>query len=399
LRVSVRDPVVCIVGAGPAGLVIAHLLRRAKVPFVVLERQEGDELRARVKAGMIEHRTVELLARNGLADTILERGTRVGSCEFRADGEAFAFDYAALCGGRGHYIYPQHELVGDWAEALLEAGGDLRFGVRVTAVEQRDDHVAVSALVASTGATTTIDCEVAACCDGAASSFTSAAARVSLVHPFRWLTLMAAVPPSSSGTIYGLHRRGFAGQMHRSPTMSRFMLEVPVGEAFDSWPDDRIWAELEDRLGAAGRPPIERGDFIERDILDHRVHVSEPMQDGLVFLAGDAAHLITPAGGKGMNIAIQDAAELAAGLWDRYGKQNDGLRLERYSDTRLPRIWRHQEFSNLMLSLFKATPGPDDGHAGETGFSYGLRRARLDLVLNDPAFSRWFAQAYVGIDG
>jgi p-hydroxybenzoate 3-monooxygenase len=170
--------------------------------------------------------------------------------------------------------------------------------------------------------------------------------------------------------------------MHRSSTLSRFTLEVPAGEGFESWPDVRIWAELQDRLAAAGRPPIETGAFVERDILDHRVRVCEPMQNGRVFLAGDAAHLITPAGGKGMNIAIQDALELAAGVCDRYGARNDGHRLARYFQTRLPQVWRQQEFSNLMLSLFKAGNAAESDDAGATSFLYGLGRARLDLVLN-----------------
>jgi p-hydroxybenzoate 3-monooxygenase len=130
---GLRDPVVCVVGAGPAGLVTAQLLHQAGISFVLLERQQADQLRVRVKAGMIEHRTVELLARHGLAEPIVRGGLRVGQCEFRADGQAFLLDYAALCGGRAHYIYPQHELVADWARELVALGGDVRFGVQVTA--------------------------------------------------------------------------------------------------------------------------------------------------------------------------------------------------------------------------------------------------------------------------
>ena len=135
--------------------------------------------------------------------------------------------------------------------------------------------------------------------------------------------------------------------------------------------------------------------IIERDILDHRVQVCDPMQHGRVFLAGDAAHLITPAGGKGMNMAVQDAVELAGGLNERYGERRDGRRLSRYTQTRLPAVWRHQEFSSLMLSLFNAGAA---GGAGGRDFSYGLRRARLDLIVSDPEFSRWFARAYAGVD-
>jgi p-hydroxybenzoate 3-monooxygenase len=314
------------------------------------------------------------------------------------DGQALVLDYAALCGGRGHYIYSQQELVSDWVEQLLAAGGDLRFGVEVTHVEQRDDCAVVTAAVAATGATSLIECEVVACCDGAASAFSGSFEAASVLHPFRWLTLIAAAPPASKGTIYGIHPRGFAGQMHRSATMTRFMLEVPVGDGLVDWPDERIWAELQDRLRVTNRPPLVQGEFVERDLLDHRVRVCQPMQHGRLFLAGDAAHLITPAGGKGMNIAIQDAVELATGLCDRYGQRNDDQRLTHYSRTRLPDVWRQQEFSNLMLSLFNAGAVIDNRDVAGKTFSYGLRRARLDQVLNDPNYSHWFAHAYVGID-
>jgi p-hydroxybenzoate 3-monooxygenase len=380
-----------IVGAGPAGLVIGHVLQRAGIAFVVLERQDSDALRSRVKAGMIEHRTLELLKRHGLAGPILERGSRMGMCEFRADGQSFILDYAALCGGVGHYIYPQHELVGDWAEQLAAAGGEIRFGVRVTGAAQGDEGVQVSA-VDATGKTLSLDCDVLACCAGASNLLGADMAGASIDYPFRWLTMIADAPPSTPGTIYGLHRNGFAGQMHRSRAITRFMLEVPAGQTYEQWPDERIWSALTERLAASGRPPLQRGDFLERDVLDHRVRVCDTMQNGRLFFAGDAAHLITPAGGKGMNMAIQDAVELASGLCERYGPANDGNRLARYTQTRLPSIWRHQEFSNLMLSLFHRGP------AGAQAFSYGLRRARLDLIVNDPGYSRWFAHAYVGIN-
>jgi p-hydroxybenzoate 3-monooxygenase len=268
----------------------------------------------------------------------------------------------------------------------------------VTRVEQRDECAVVSAVVAATGAVLSVECEVVACCDGAASAFGAGFEVATVVHPFRWLTLIAAAPPSSEGTVYGLHPRGFAGQMHRSATMTRFMLEVPPGDGLDDWPDERIWVELQDRLRVANRPPLAQGELVERDILDHRVRVCQPMQHGRLFLAGDAAHLITPAGGKGMNMAIQDAIELAAGLCDRFGRRNDDRRLAHYSRTRLPSIWLQQEFSNLMLSLFNAGAGLDNQDATGRAFSYGLRRARLGQVLNAASYSQWFARAYVGID-
>jgi p-hydroxybenzoate 3-monooxygenase len=387
-----RAPLVGIVGAGPAGLVVAHVLQRAGISFVLFERQGADELRVRVKAGMIEHRTVLLLERHGLAQPILERGSRIGTCEFRTDGDSVFLDYARLCGGVGHYIYPQHLLVGDWAEQVVAAGGDVRFGVRVTQVRQTGRGAEILAVDAA-GNAVTVDCDVVACCDGATGVLSAGMHDASIAYPFRWLTLIAKAPPSTAGTVYGLHRSGFAGQMHRSETMTRFMLEVPVGDGYDEWPDDRIWSALEERLAAAGRPSVVQGELLERDVLDHRVRVCDSMQDGRLFYVGDAAHLITPAGGKGMNMAIQDAAELASGLCERFGQPSDGSRLARYSQTRLPQVWRHQEFSNLMLGLFTAG-GPE----GREPFAYGLRRSRLDQIVNDPLYSLWFARAYVGID-
>jgi p-hydroxybenzoate 3-monooxygenase len=285
-------------------------------------------------------------------------------------------------------------LVADWAEQLVAAGGDMKFGVVATGIEQSEDGAVVRAVRGPAREPVTVECEAVVVGDGAASVLAADAPAVSAVHPTRWLTLIAAAAPSTAGAIYGLHAHGFAGQFHRSATMTRFMLEIPLGEDYSQWNDDRIWAELEQRLAAAGRPPVRRGEFIERDILDHRVRVCDPMQHGRVFLAGDAAHLITPAGGKGMNIAIQDAVELASGLSQRYGEHGNGRRLASYSQTRLPKVWQHQEFSNLMLSLFNAGAGSDGGK----DFSYGLRRARLDLIVSDPQFSRWFAHAYAGVD-
>jgi p-hydroxybenzoate 3-monooxygenase len=404
-----RDTVVCVVGAGPAGLVVAHLLEQAGISCVVLERQDATGLRARVKAGLIELRTVELLEPHGLAGTIVERGARNGVCEFRADGEGFVLDYGALCGGRGHYVYPQQELVGDWAESLIARGGEIRFGVRAVGVAHDTERAVVTAVSAS-GETTTIRCEAVACCHGAASEpvvtgdDAGGVATLGVVYPFRWLTLIAATPPSPERTIYGLHPRGFAGQMRRAATMTRYMLEVPAFDGVDDWPDDRVWPELQRRLAVADRPPLREGSLVEKDVLDLRVRVQEPMQLGRVFFAGDSAHLITPAGGKGMNLAIQEAVELAAGLVDRYGGANAGSRLEGYSEMRLPVVWRYQEFSNLMLTLLHAG-GPLDepgsaagGSRNDAAFAYRLRRARLERLLDDPQFSRWFAHAYAGVD-
>jgi p-hydroxybenzoate 3-monooxygenase len=387
---------VCIVGAGPAGLVLAHILHQSNIPFVILEREQSGELRSRTKAGLIEQRTVAALRPFGLSGTITERGGRNGICEFRIDGEVIVCDYgAASDDGQGHYIYAQHELVGDWADALVAKGGQIRFGVKVIDVAENETNVQVRAVTLANGEPFTVRAEVVVACDGAGSVVARAAGfeTFEIAHPFRWLAVIAAIAPPSPRTVYALHPRGFAGQFRRSATSTRYYLEVPVADRLADWPDERIWAELEERMTIAHQSSLVRGDLIERDFLDLRVRVREPMQLGRIFLAGDAAHMVTPAGAKGMNLAIQDAIELAAGLCERYGDAADGNRLGNYTASRLPEIWRYQEFSSWMLSILHAGPA---GQTDKQDFVHRLRRARLDRMINDPVYARWFGRAYSG---
>jgi p-hydroxybenzoate 3-monooxygenase len=192
--------------------------------------------------------------------------------------------------------------------------------------------------------------------------------------------------------------------MQRGPELTRFMLEVPRTDTIAEWPDDRIWAELQQRLHADGEPALAQGPFVERDVLDLRVRVIEPMHDRRLYLAGDAAHLITPAGGKGMNLAIQDALELGLALRERYANDPQGNCLADYSNRRLPAIWRTQEFSNWMLTLLHAGMSQSDSSApnrrsGEPSeFAYRLRRARLQELITNPQLRGWFAHAYAGVD-
>jgi len=392
---------VCIVGAGPAGLVLALILLESGVPCLVLERLDEAAFRnRRAGAGMIEHRTVQLLDEHGLAEQILAHGGANNVCEFRFEGQAFVLEYGSLTGGRGHFIYAQHELVRALADRFIAGGGDIRFGVHVSGLEQSTEGAIVSG--AAGGEAVRVGCEFVAGCDGARSAVLCAMRDASVIerqHPFRWLTLLADAAPSKPRTLYGFHARGFAGQMRRGPTLTRFMLEVPRGDSIEDWPDERIWPELQERLEAAGEPALSRGTFIGRDVLDLRVRVVEPLHQGHVFLTGDAGHLITPAGGKGMNLAIQDAIELGLGLKEKYRHERD-RRLRDYTATRLPAIWRTQQFSNWMLSLLHASvsqPAPQEPE-GSRDFRYQLRRARLQELIDDPNLSRWFAHAYAGVD-
>jgi p-hydroxybenzoate 3-monooxygenase len=391
---------VAIIGAGPAGLVVALRLLQSNVSCVVVERLASNALTARAKAGMIEHRSVEALKPSGLAAPILEQGGTNGLVEFRAHGRGRVFEYAALTGGRGHFVYPQHLLVRAWADRLVAGGGHVRWSCEAMGIEHADDPTRRTTLYVkkSDGQGLAIDCDAVVLASGAgASLIPSGVVSHEHAHPFRWLTTMIEMAPLSRHTVYAPHARGFAAQVPRSPTQARYYLEIPAADALADWDEERIKAELELRLDVVGRG-ITRSPIVERDLVDLRVRVREPMQQGSVFLAGDAAHLITPAGGKGMNLAIQDALELAEGLIEQQGGSAE--RLSRYSEVRLPAIWRAQEFSNLMLSLHSGGSLRLGGGltASSVSFNRKLHAAQLDRLFDDRVFARWFAHNYAGVD-
>jgi p-hydroxybenzoate 3-monooxygenase len=385
-----------IVGCGPAGLVLAHLLRDAGISFVVVERHTRADVAGHPKAGMIEYRTVELLRRVGIAGRLIDFTVENGRCEFRTPHASVVLDYGALADGRPHYVFPQHELVAQLCGPLVDSGADVRFATSVVGLEQ--DSNGVDLLVADATGEGRIRCEVAVGCDGVRSVTSTAipGARIREEElPVRWLALIGRAPPIVGHTIYSAHPRGFAGHMRRGPTHTRYYLEVPVSDTIDDWPEARMREELTVRLGLTDE--LAGVGLVDPSLVDLRMRMMEPMQHGRVFVAGDAAHLITPAGGKGMNLAIQDAVELAAGLIERFGPRGDGSRLGRYSETRLPQIWKTQAFSAWMLRLILARF--DDGSApGPMAFTGGIRDGWVTALQYDPLLARWFAHAYAGVD-
>jgi p-hydroxybenzoate 3-monooxygenase len=397
---STRDDVttVAIVGAGPAGLVAAHILQREGIDFIVLERHAQSDMGSMAKAGAIDYRTVEALRAVGIVDSILQFEETNYCCEFRTPDESVVFDYGTMTGGRPHYVYPQHELVARLRDALVALGGNIRFGVEVTGVDRDDDGVTLS-VVDEAGEGATIQCQVVAGCDGARGVIAGALLGCQVVEqllPVRWLAVLGTTAPLEPHTIYAAHPRGFAGQMRRLPWLTRFYLEIPATDTIADWPETRVREELTTRLLVPGK--LDDVEFIEPSLVDLRMKMTTPMQDGRVFVAGDAAHVITPAGGKGMNLAIQDAVELALGFIERFGSLDNGDRLERYSDTRLPAIWRTQAFSRWMLRLILA--GSDDATDKSDGISFGagLRQGWISALQHDPTLARWFAYAYAGVD-
>lgn len=389
---------VAIVGAGPAGLVAAHLLHRAGIDFVLLERHARSEMEMLAKAGSMDYRTVELLKAVGVAPSILRFDHTNYCCEFRTPEERVVFDYGTLTGGRPHYVYPQHELVGRLCDALVTVEGDVRFGTEVTALTRDDDGITLSTNDA-VGEAGSIRCQAVAGCDGARGVIAGSLRDCRVVEqslPVRWLAVLGTTAPLEPHTIYAAHPRGFAGQMRRLPMLTRFYLEVPASDAIADWPESRIRDELTIRLIVPGR--LDDVQFIEPSLVDLRMRMTTPMQDGNVFVAGDAAHLITPAGGKGMNLAIQDAVELAEGFIERFGEDRNGARLSRYSETRLPHIWRTQAFSRWMLRLILAGSDEAVDQSDSNTFGAGLRQGWISAFQHDPTLARWFAYAYAGVD-
>jgi len=381
-----------IVGAGPAGLLIANLLQQRGIDCIVVDKFTREQIHARARAGFIEWRNKLLLERAGLAERMLSEGSAHRRCEFRTVEGSFVLDYASLAGGRMHWVYPQQELVSDLTDSFLSGGGDIRFGLACLDVL---DHAAPVALCedATTGEQQRLECDVLAGCDGfhgavRASFPDGALAGAAMDHPFQWLTILAAAPPSSEHVIYAVHPRGYAAHMMRTPTVSRYYLQCGFDDSVDDWPPERVWSELRTCL-AFDRHPLVEGPLLERSMLSLRSVVFEPMQYRNTLLAGDAAHIITPCGGKGMNLALQDAVAFVELVERRLG--GDEAALDEYTPRRLPDIWRAQEFSHWFLHMLNIYESSD-----ESGFLQGLAAARLRSLEHHPEAAAHFATGYVG---
>lgn len=387
---STTETTVAIVGAGPAGLMLANLLQRRGVPTVVVERYTREQVVTRARAGLLERRTVELLDRIGLSDRLRAEGTVHHGCEFRSGGENFFLDYSAHYGGVPQWVYPQQEVVSDLLDAYEKGGGDVRFRTHATEVRWAGDRAEVDCADG-----TALHAEFVAGADGQhgatrASVPSEGVAEHFMQHEFRWLTLLAQAPPSAEHTVYAQHERGFAGHLLRSADVTRFHLQVPFEDSVEDWPDERIWHELRLRLAKPGWT-LHEGEIFSKNMLEMQSRVSEPMRHGRAFLLGDAAHIITPSGGKGMNLAIADAYELDRSL-ARYRSTADESSLDRYSQRRLPDVWKAQEFSHALIHMMHTYPAGSP----EADFRQKLQQSRLWQLRHSPAHARTFAESYIG---
>jgi p-hydroxybenzoate 3-monooxygenase len=381
-----------IIGAGPAGLVLAHLLHLQGIESVVLEARDRAYVQQRVRAGVLEQNTVDLLRAAGVSERLDREGIVHHGIELRFDGEGHRIAMSDLTGGRAIWIYGQQEVVKDLIAAREATGAPLHFEVSDVEVHDVDGTAPSISYKTVDGVAETLECDVIAGCDGFHGICRPAvgAERLRVAereYPFGWLGILADVAPSTDELIYAYHDRGFAMHSLRSPTLSRLYLQVDPSDDIANWPDDRIWEELHNRFEAPGWSLTE-GPIIEKGITPMRSFVAAPMRRGRLFLAGDAAHIVPPTGAKGLNLAVNDVRVLADALVAWYA-DGSTTGLDAYSDTCLHRVWRVQDFSTYMTTLLHRLDGDD--------FDAGLQRARLRYVTTSEAAARSLAENYVGL--
>jgi p-hydroxybenzoate 3-monooxygenase len=382
-----------IVGAGPAGLTLAHLLHREGIEAVVLENRSREYVENRIRAGVIEHAIARLLVDVGAGERLLREGIVHHGIELQFAGERHRIALSDLTGGRTIVIYGQTELVKDLVRLRLDAGLPLHFEVEDVSLHDIDsDRPGIR--FRHDGAEQELQCDIVAGCDGyhGVSRPTIPAAHLreySREYPFGWLGILAAVAPSSDELVYAHDERGFALLSLRSPELSRLYVQCRPDEDVAEWPDDRIWEELQARLGLDGWTLAE-GPVLEKGVTGMRSYVAEPMRHGRLFLAGDAAHIVPPTGAKGLNLALHDVQLLSDAIVSWYATGSETL-LDGYSDACLRRVWRAEHFSYWMTSMLHRVD--DDG-----AFGFQLQLSQLRYVTTSEAAATSLAENYVGLE-
>jgi p-hydroxybenzoate 3-monooxygenase len=382
---------VAIVGAGPAGLVLSLLLNQAGIESVVLEDRDRAYVEHRVRAGVLEQGTVELLDHIGVSERLRREGLVHRGIELRFEGRGHRIPLSDLTGGRAITIYGQQEVVKDLIGARLERGGQILFEVADVTLHDLTSSPVVR--FQHEGQAHELRCAIVAGCDGfhGVSRDSIPSGKLTTYqreYPFAWLGILAAVAPSTEELIYAYHERGFALHSLRSPEVSRLYVQVRPDEEIEAWPDERIWQELRRRLARDDGWSLRDGPVIEKGIAAMRSFVVEPMQYGRLFLAGDAAHIVPATGAKGLNLAVNDVRVLAGALtaWFRTGETE---LIEQYSATCLRRVWRAEHFSWWMTSMLHRQPEGDP-------FQHRLQLAQLHEVTTSTAAATMLAENYVG---
>jgi p-hydroxybenzoate 3-monooxygenase len=380
-----------IVGAGPAGLMLAHLLHLEGIDSVVIEDRSRDHVEARIRAGVLEQGTADLLVETGVGGRMQRDGEVHAGIGIQFDGERHRIDLEELV-GKAIVIYGQTEIVKDLIEARLDTDRPLLFEVGdVTLSDLETERPRLSFV--HEGHRQELECDVIAGCDGfhgvcRPSIPPAVLTEFSREYPFGWLGILAAVPPSVDEVCYCAHERGFALLSLRTRELSRYYVQCTPDEDLSLWPDERIWEELQLRVGLEGWTLAE-GPILEKGVTGMRSYVVEPMQYGRLFLAGDAAHIVPPTGAKGLNLAIGDVRQLAEMIVDWYRSGDDAV-LERYSAACLRRVWRAEHFSWWMTTMLHLPPDEDP-------FGYRLRLSQLRYVTGSTPAATSLAENYVGL--
>jgi p-hydroxybenzoate 3-monooxygenase len=384
---------VAIIGAGPSGLLLGALLHKAGIDAVILEQRSPDYVLGRIRAGVLEQVTVDLLERAGVAERLHAEGLVHGGIELSFGGSRHRIDMAGLTGGKHVVVYGQTEVTRDLMHDRETAG--LRTIYEAQGVKPHGfDGMRPSVSYVHGGAAHTIECDFIAGCDGYHGVSRASVPPGSLqtferVYPFGWLGVLSETPPVSPELIYTNHERGFALCSMRSLTRSRYYVQCPLENKVESWSDEAFWNELRRRLDPAAAETLVTGPSIEKSIAPLRSFVAEPMRFGRLFLAGDAAHIVPPTGAKGLNLATADVGYLSRALAEHYADKSDAG-IDAYSQRCLRRIWRAERFSWWFTGLMHKFP--------ETGeFGRKMQAAELDYLVNSQAASTALAENYVGL--
>ena len=383
-----------IIGAGPAGLLLALLLQRRGVDSMIIEARERTLIEATIRAGILEQSTVDLMTDLGVGDRVNRDGVVHNGAILRFEGRDHRIDFGELTGGRVATLYPQHEVLKDLIAAVLDRGCEIRFGCRVFAIADVTTAQPGIRYTDPAGAMCELRCDIVVGADGsygAARKAIPAEARqdFSRIYPFGWFGILCEAPPSSDELIYARHERGFALISSRSPTVQRMYFQCDPEDSVERWSDDQIWAELQARVEGEDGFRLHEGRIFSKNIVPMRSFVCEPMRHGRLFLAGDAAHSVPPTGAKGLNLAVSDVWHLDRALGDWFaGGSSDAL--DRYSQTALRRVWRAQHFSWWMTSMLHR-------FEGASAFDEKRQLAELELVTSNVAAATALAQNYVGM--
>jgi p-hydroxybenzoate 3-monooxygenase len=393
-NISTMRTQVGIIGAGPAGLLLAHLLRLRGIESVVLETRSREEIEATIRAGVLEQGTVDLLEESGLGERMRREGARHEGVILRFGGRSHRINLAELTGGRSIMVYAQHEVIRDLVKARLDAGGELLFGVKDVSLLDLDTKLPKLRFHDAGGAVREITCDYIAGCDGFHGvSRPSIPSRVrrefERVYPFGWFGILVEGPAATEELIYAHHERGFALVSTRSPQIQRLYLQCDPNSRVEDWPDSRVWEELQARLAGEDGWRLADGRIFQKGVVTMRSFVVEPMQYGRLFLAGDAAHIVPPTGAKGLNLAVADVRVLAQAMAAFYAT-GDATRLERYSETALRRVWRAEHFSWWMTSMLHR-------FHDESPFHHRLQLSQLQYVTGSRAAATMLAENYVGL--